>query len=66
MTWEFFVALVILIPIILFPAAFLWYLNIGGIYSAIKEAMEKWAARRKGKTVVTETRDDIAVIKKKK
>ena len=47
MQWEFIVALVIAIPIILFPAAFVWYLNIGGIYAAIKEALERRAAREK-------------------
>ena len=45
MQWEFVVALVIAIPIILFPAAFVWYLNAGGIYAAIKEARAKRAAR---------------------
>ena len=45
MQWEFIVALVIAIPIILFPAAFVWYLNIGGIYAAIKEARARRAAR---------------------
>jgi hypothetical protein len=43
MQWEFVVALVIAIPIILFPAAFVWYLNVGGIYTAIKEAHAKRA-----------------------
>lgn len=47
MQWEFIVALVIAIPIILFPAAFVWYLNIGGIYAAIKEALERRAVREK-------------------
>ncbi len=47
MEWQFIVALVIAIPIILFPAAFIWYLNIGGIYIAIKEALAKRAAREK-------------------
>ena len=47
MQWEFIVALVIAIPIILFPAAFVWYLNIGGIYAAIKEARAKRVAREK-------------------
>ncbi len=46
MQWEFIVALVIAIPIILFPAAFVWYLNVGGIYAAIKEAQAKRAARK--------------------
>ncbi len=48
MQWEFVVALVIAIPIILFPAAFIWYLNIGGIYATVKEARERRAAREKG------------------
>jgi len=47
MQWEFVLALVIAIPIILFPAAFIWYLNIGGIVTAIKEARERRAAREK-------------------
>ena len=47
MQWELVVALVVVIPIILFPAAFVWYLNIGGIYAAIKEARKTRAAREK-------------------
>jgi len=47
MQWEFVVALVIAIPIILFPAAFVWYLNVGGIYAAIKEARARRVAREK-------------------
>jgi hypothetical protein len=47
MQWEFVLALVIAIPIILFPAAFVWYTNIGGIYTALKKAWHKRAALRK-------------------
>ena len=47
MQWELVVALVIVIPIILFPAAFVWYLNIGGIYAAIKEARQARTVREK-------------------
>ena len=32
------VALVVAIPVILFPAAFVWYLNIGGVVTAVREA----------------------------
>lgn len=54
MQWEFIVALVITIPVILVPAAFVWYLNIGGVYTAIKEARERRVARqKKGKEAVT-------------
>ena len=41
------VGLAIAIPVILFPAAFVWYLNIGGIYKAVKEAREKRATLAK-------------------
>lgn len=47
MEWELIVALIIAIPIILFPAAYVWYLNIGGIYVAIKESQAKRITRQK-------------------
>jgi len=47
MQWEFIVALVIGIPIILFPAAFVWYINIGGILTFIKERRARRVAREK-------------------
>ena len=48
MEWQFVVALAVAIPVILFPAAFVWYLNIGGIHAAVKEAREKRAAQTRG------------------
>jgi len=48
MNWGFLVALAIGIPIILFPSAFVWYLNIGGICATIKEARARRTARKKG------------------
>ncbi len=47
MQWEFVVALVIAIPIILFPAAYIWYLNIGGIYTMVREVRDRRIAREK-------------------
>jgi len=47
MQWEVIVALVIAIPIILFPAAYVWYLNIGGIFAAVKEARARRVVRKK-------------------
>ena len=47
MQWELVVTLVIAIPVILFPAAYIWYLNIGGIFAAVKEAREKKLAATK-------------------
>ena len=56
MEWQFVIALIIAIPIVLFPAAFVWYLNIGGIYTAIKEARERRAMREKGATLVVKVK----------
>ena len=42
-------ALVLAIPVILFPAAYVWYINIGGIYQAVKEARQARAARELAK-----------------
>ena len=37
------VALAIAIPIIMFPVALVWYVNIGGIVQAAREARERRA-----------------------
>lgn len=47
MEWQIILALAIAIPIIIFPAALIWYINIGGIYLAMEEARAKRAARKK-------------------
>jgi hypothetical protein len=52
MHWELIVALVIAVPVILFPAAFVWYLNIGGIYAAVREARARRAARERKKKAI--------------
>ena len=37
MEWQLILALIIVVPIILVPVVLVWYLNIGGIYAAIRE-----------------------------
>lgn len=60
MQWEFVVALVIAIPIILFPAAFVWYLNVGGVYHAIQEARERKRAREVKEGAIAEAKQPTA------
>ena len=55
MHWEFILALIIAIPIILFPVAFIWYLNVGGIYAAVREARKKQAAQQQEKSMAAAT-----------
>jgi hypothetical protein len=63
MQWEFIVALVIAIPIILFPAAFIWYLNIGGIYAAVREALKRRAALQESVKALAQGEQEAAGIK---
>jgi hypothetical protein len=44
MKWELVIAVIIAVPIILFPAAYVWYTNVGGIFHAMKEARAKRVA----------------------
>jgi len=32
------IAIAVAVPVVLFPAAFIWYINIGGMAKAYKEA----------------------------
>jgi len=57
MEWQVILALILIIPIILFPAAFIWYLNAGGIYAAIKEGRLKVS-----KPIARKIRIGLAVI----
>ncbi len=47
MEWQIIVALVVAVPVVLFPVAFVWYMNIGGILTAIKEARARRATQKK-------------------
>jgi hypothetical protein len=37
------IALVVALPIVLFPVALVWYINIGGLRAAVKEARARRA-----------------------
>ena len=56
MEWQVILALVLVIPIVLVPVAFVWYLNIGGVYAAIKEVRERRVTQQKGIRAVVETK----------
>ncbi len=56
MEWKFIIALVIAIPVVLFPVALVWFLNIGGIISAVKEIRARRKARAKASGASTEIR----------
>jgi hypothetical protein len=47
MEWQIIVALVVAIPVILFPVAFVWFLNVSGLLTVWKESRAR--ARRRAK-----------------
>ena len=49
MHWEFIVALIIAIPIILLPMALVWYVTTGGIYKSIQESRKRRRTLEQGK-----------------
>ncbi len=56
MEWYIILALVIGIAIILFPIAYVWYLNMGGIYAAVRESRKRRAIfEEKTETVTPES-----------
>ena len=53
MELGFIIALILVIPVMLIPVALIWYINIGGIYQAIKDARKKKiAGSESDKTIV--------------
>ena len=50
MEWQTIVALVVMVPVIMLPVALVWYINLGGILAAVREAR----ARRVAKHGMTE------------
>ena len=54
MEWQLILALVIAIPIILIPVAFIWFLNVSGIYTVIRETHKRRIAREKRMRAVAE------------
>ena len=51
MSWQVILALAIVIPVILIPVLFVWYLNIGGIFASVRE---RQAAREQSREAASE------------
>ena len=53
MPLELMIALILVMPIIILFAIFVWYLNIGGIYAIIKDTRQKRQAVAASKNLET-------------
>ena len=48
------IALAVAVPIILLPVALVWYINLGGMFAALKEARERRALTERAEAVDSE------------
>ena len=46
MQWEFIVALILAIPIFVFPVVFIWYINIKGAYEVSRRLIRARKTRQ--------------------
>ena len=51
MPWQIIIALAIVVPVVLFPVLFIWFLNVGGMMAARREAKASEKATRQTGTV---------------
>jgi hypothetical protein len=56
MEWQFILALVLAAPLILLPVAFVWYLNVSGLYKVIREARKRRVAHGRRERAVAKAR----------
>jgi len=54
MEWQIILALVLAIPVILVPAALVWYMNASGIFTVIRETRKRRIARERRMREVVE------------
>jgi len=47
MDWWMVLIIIVAIPVILFPAAFIWYMNVSGLYTVIRETQRRRVTRKR-------------------
>lgn len=53
MEWQFVVALLVFMPVILIPAILVWYLNVGGVYQAVRNTAKAKGVPKPGATKIS-------------
>ena len=55
MEWQIILAVVIAIPLIALPAAFIWYMNVSGLFQVMRDARERQKRRTRALKAAGET-----------
>jgi hypothetical protein len=45
--WSIILIVIVVTPLVLIPAALIWYINVSGIYTVIRETQRRRVARRR-------------------
>lgn len=56
MEWYFILAIIIAIPIISFPIALIWYMNVSGLYQVLRDVRQ----RQKRRTLALKAVEEFA------
>jgi hypothetical protein len=59
MEWQTLIALIIAVPVILFPVVLVWYMDIAGIYASIRNRRKLHIQKEQQKVTVASTEQDI-------
>jgi len=57
MEWYFILAIIIAIPIVCFPIALIWYMNVSGLYQVLKDVRQ----RQKRRALALKTAEEYIV-----
>ena len=57
MEWQTIIALVIAVPVILFPVLFVWYLNIGRIVAVVRAKRAQQPVRQKSIDILAQAEE---------
>ena len=47
MAWWMILIIIVAVPLVLFPAVFIWYMNVSGLYTVIRETQKRRVARKR-------------------
>ena len=61
MHWEFIVALIIAVPVILFPAVLIWHMNIRGLFGGLKKVSQQNKQERSTRDMLVQNLNLITV-----
>ena len=61
MHWEFVIALIVAVPIILFPAVLIWHMNIRGLFGSLNKESQLNKQKRNKRDILVQNLDLLTI-----